>query len=137
MAIAAIYAVVADVMLMAELNRLFDRLKGAGGVCRSAELREHPGDECEYEYGSEYCEAGDGVGAAFENLGHTGLPGTSQPGSTASRIFRSDEMPVSDRQQERSKLSFYYIPRGMSSRWSAIEQDSSLCQARASAVYDW
>jgi hypothetical protein len=60
---------------VAELNGLFDRLKGAGGVCRSAELREHPGDECEYEYSSEYCEAGDGVGAAFENLGHTGLPG--------------------------------------------------------------
>jgi len=71
MAIAAIYSVIADVMFMTELNRLFLRLECAGGIGRPAQLGEDPGNDGEYKYGSEDGEAGYGVGAAFENLGHT------------------------------------------------------------------
>jgi len=70
-AIAAIDAVVADMMFVAELNRLLARKKSLCVVRRPVEFQQEPHDDSNKKHSAVNRELGDVVGAASEDLAHS------------------------------------------------------------------
>jgi predicted nucleotidyltransferase len=71
-AVAAIDPIIADVMLMAELNRLRTSDVSLGDIGRPIDLSHDPDDPGEDEDSAENTELGKGIGAGMKNLGHSG-----------------------------------------------------------------
>ncbi len=69
-AIAAVDAVVADVVQVAELNRLLDVFLGARHVGRAAEHHDEPDEAPAQEEKTDKTDLGEGIGAAMEDLRH-------------------------------------------------------------------
>jgi hypothetical protein len=70
MAVATIDTIVAHVVLVAELNRLFARKEGLGVVGRAIELEQHPYEDCHEKDRAEDGRLGDEVCASIEDLPH-------------------------------------------------------------------
>jgi hypothetical protein len=70
MAVATIDTIVAHVVLVAELNRLFARKEGLGIVRRAIELEQHPDEDCHEKDRAEDRRLRDKVGASIEDLPH-------------------------------------------------------------------
>jgi hypothetical protein len=69
-AVAAIYAVVADVMFMAELHGLLALYVLPRVVGGTIDFGQHPHGRQEYEDGSENAQLGKKICAVMKNLGH-------------------------------------------------------------------
>jgi hypothetical protein len=71
--IAAIYSVVANVMLMTELNRLFAWDIGLSVIGRAVEFEQQPDGYSEEEDRAEDADFGDEIGASMKDLAHCRL----------------------------------------------------------------
>ena len=69
-AMAAIDPIIADVMLVAELDGLGPSDVSLGGIGRPIDLGHDPDDSGDNEDSSENTELGKGIGAGMKNLGH-------------------------------------------------------------------
>jgi len=70
MAVAAIYSVIANVVLVTKLNRLLAREEGLGVIRGSVEFKQHPDQDSGEKHGTEDGRLRDKVGASIEDLPH-------------------------------------------------------------------
>jgi len=70
MAIAAIYSVIANVVLVTKLNRLLAREECLGVIGRPVKLKKHPDQNCGEKDGAKDGRLRDKVGASIEDLPH-------------------------------------------------------------------
>ncbi len=73
-AMAAIDPIIADVMLVAELDGLGPSDVSLGGIGRPIDLSHDPDDPGDNEDSSKNTELGKGIGAGMKNLGHSRQP---------------------------------------------------------------